>query len=349
MKSSNASPSLAAGFAVGLLLIPVSSTELMAAERGNAGAGGAERRPATPEKYILDYPPAEQFCPPVQTFFFEVVRTFEVVRGRRFTHQLNGGYGLPVVQKVEGKHLLHLGADVGWYRVGLPVYAAAAGVVRVSEGPSLVPDKEERGADGRRSGQRRSGRPTGALHWGNCINIEHRLPGGEYFTTVYGHLGNDRLVEVGEVVEAGQPIGTVGRKHFRVNGGYEPHLHFGVRQGRLAEPGCTLLTFHVGDKPGSMRLLQLGEEEIEVELPEGVSATSINLGGRAYTITRRDERFLLPARILRDIRNRPGFQIVGYGLSTEGWHDPVAFLRRHGADRNPAPFQRPPMGRSEKR
>ena len=34
----------------------------------------------------------------------------------------------------------------------------------------------------------------------------------------------------------------------------------------------------------------------------------------------------------------PDFMIVGYGLSTDGWLDPIAFLKAHGADTNPAPF-----------
>jgi hypothetical protein len=35
----------------------------------------------------------------------------------------------------------------------------------------------------------------------------------------------------------------------------------------------------------------------------------------------------------------PEFAIVGYGLSTDGWSDPIAFLKAHAADTNPAPFE----------
>ena len=35
----------------------------------------------------------------------------------------------------------------------------------------------------------------------------------------------------------------------------------------------------------------------------------------------------------------PEFVIVGYGLSTEGWVDPILFLKTHSADVNPAPFE----------
>lgn len=334
---------------VGILLCAGLSAHLTNAEGNGAGAIDAARHSATPDDYILDYPPAGQFCPPVRTFFFEVVRTFDVVRGRRFTHQPNGGYGLPVVRKVNGKNLLHLGADVGWYRVGAPVHAVAAGVVRLSEGPSLVSDKEKPGPNSRRNAQRRRRQPRRTLTWGNRVIIEHRLPSGEYFTTVYGHLGSNRFVKAGDIVQAGQQVGTVGRKHFRINGGYEPHLHFAVRQGRLAEPGCALLEFHGGNGSKPIKLLQLGKTEIEVELPAGASVGSVNLGGHVYQITRRDGRFFLPARMLWDVSSRPGFQIVGYGLSTDGWNDPVAFLRRYGADRNPAPFRGPKPERPGKK
>ncbi len=328
-------------FAAVCVLLGIALSARSTAAQGAVGeVADPEAKATTPERYVLDYPPAERFCPPVQSFFYEVVRTFEVVRGRRFTHQPNGGYGLPVVYKVNGRNLLHLGADVGWHRVGDPVYAVAAGVVRVSEGPGLA--REGGRSAGRR--QPKGASPGGqaeALHWGNRVVIEHRFPGGEHFTTIYGHLGVDRQVEAGDVVQAGQQIGTIGRKHFRVNGGYDPHVHFAVREGRLAEPGCTLMTLYLGGKPGAMKLVSVGEEEIEVELPPDVPAISINLGGRVYPVTRRDGKLFLPARMLWDLRNRPGFEIVGYGLSTEGWRDPVAFLRECGADLNPAPFRGP--------
>jgi len=334
-------------FVVGMALVVALSARTATPDDSEGAAPGAGAESAALENYVLDYPAADRFCPPVQTFFDEVVRTFEVVRGRRFTHQPNGGYGLPVVQKVDGRNLLHLGADVGWYRPGEPVYSVAAGVVRASDGP--LPDDQDDGASrgsarsdpaARRSpADRRGSSPASKLAWGNVVMIEHRLPTGEHFTTVYGHLGSDRLVKAGDVVEAGQPIGTIGRKHARINGGYDPHLHFALRQGRLAEPGCTLVEFRIGGQPGLMKLVALGEDQIEVEMPSGVSASSINLGGRVFPVSNRDGKHFLPARLLWDLKHRPGFEIVGYGLSTEGWHDPVAFLRQLGADRNPAPFR----------
>src|SRR4051812_893240 len=88
--------------------------------------------------YFAACPSADRFCPPVDGFFDEIQRTVDRVRGHTFRHQPNGGYGLAVVDKVGDAHLLHLGADVGWYRVGDPVFGVANGVVRVSEGPPKV-------------------------------------------------------------------------------------------------------------------------------------------------------------------------------------------------------------------
>jgi len=303
---------------------------------------------APPERYVIEYPAAGQFCPPVETYFAEVVRTFEVVRGHRFTHKPNGGYGLPVVQQVEGRNLLHLGADVGWHRVGAPVYAAAAGVVRISEGPDELA-AQLKPAAGDRPGDNRPALPRGARLWGNAVMIEHHLPSGEYFNSIYGHLGANRLVKPGDVVQAGQQIGTIGADRREIDGGYTPHLHFAVRQGRLADPGCTL--YEVREKPEDSplpaKLKTLGEREIELEYPAAVAERmqkaarrTIRLGGRAYPVTVREGRFFSLAQMLWDVKSRPGFVIAGHGLSTEGWPDPTAFLRQHGADVNPAPFHR---------
>ncbi len=90
----------------------------------------------TAERYVLDYPVAQQFCLPVETYVDDVTQTIQKVGGRTIRHQLNGGYGLPIVIMVGNQNLLHLGSDVAWHRVGTPVFAIADGVVRVSQGPS---------------------------------------------------------------------------------------------------------------------------------------------------------------------------------------------------------------------
>lgn len=307
----------------------------------------ARPAPDVPEKYPLDYPPAERFCPPVRSFFFEVVRTVEFIRGRRVTHEPNGGYGLPARHTVDGKRPVHAGADVGWFRVGEPVYAVAAGVVRASDGPDSIAAGWESDPGDLPGGGIASQRPK--MRWGNVVTIEHRLPDGEYFTTIYGHLGNDRLVVAGDLVEAGQPIGTIGKKDARINGGFDPHLHFAVRQGRLAEPGCTLMVLQVGGRTHSLKLVAVEEDDIEVELPAEFSGSYVLWNGRIYPLARRRDACFLPARLLWAIKLRPGFEIFGYGLSLEGWHDPVAFLRQHGADRNPAPFRGPEPGRAARK
>ena len=126
-----------------ILFVATSLVEFWPAVAANAGEP-AEPRNDVPEKYVLDYPTAERFCPPIRSAFVEAEQSFGVVRGRRFTYKPNGGYGLPVIDKVEGKNLLHAGADLGWYQIGEPVFAVAAGVVRVSDGPPPE-DKETKG------------------------------------------------------------------------------------------------------------------------------------------------------------------------------------------------------------
>ena len=161
--------------------------------------------------------------------------------------------------------------------------------------------------------------------------IEHRFPGGAFFTTLYGHLGSKRLVKMGDVVKAGQQVGTIGAKSPYVNGGYTPHVHLGVRDGRLAEPGCTLL-FLDGASTKPLKLLAVGEDEIELQMPPGAAVRLFDIGGHRYTVTAR-RPLLAPAKMLWEIANRPGFTLVGYALTTEGWRDPVDFLRQNGADR----------------
>lgn len=283
---------------------------------------------ALPEKYTLDYPEAEQFCPPIRSTFFEVTQTFGVVGWKQFRQKPNGGFGLPVIDKVDGKNLIHVGADLGWHQVGAPVFAVANGVVRMSAGPrdgELVERASRRGR-------------TRALTWGNLIVVEHRLPNeGGFVTTVYGHLDSKRFVQTGDVVKAGQPLGTIGRKNVKINGGYDPHLHFGVREGRMAEEGMTLFTLVLGGKQHAVTMLVVGEDEVRVDVPDIVpDGFPVILASGRYDIQKRDGEFFLPSKVLWMSR-RPDFSIVGYALSTEHWFDPVAFLRQHKADTNPAP------------
>ncbi len=299
----------------------------------------------SPPKYVLGYPKAEAFCPPTEGFFEEVQRTVDRVGTHTFRHQPNGGYGLPVVDKVGDANLIHLGADVGFYRVGEPVYAVAAGVVRLSQGETEVRSVEKGKADGKAAPPRASAKEKGAarkLQWGNVVVIEHQLADENYATTIYGHLANDQLVKAGDIVQAGQQIGTVGAT--RVNGGYKPHLHLGVRAGRMAEVGRKLLLMTLDGHATEMQITALHDDKIDVSCATNLPAELVmGLDGRKIAVEKQGDKATLDAAFLYYVP-APDFLIVGYGLSTDGWVDPIDFLKAHGAEVNPAPFTRPPRG-----
>lgn len=59
--------------------------------------------------------------------------------------------------------------------------------------------------------------------WGNVVVVAHRVD-RQVVTSLYGHL--DRMtVEVGDEVDRGELVGTIGDAH----GVYIPHLHFEMR------------------------------------------------------------------------------------------------------------------------
>lgn len=305
---------------------------------------------APPERYVLNYPVAQQFCPPVDSYADDVQEAIQKIGGRTIRHQLNGGYGLPVVIMVGNQNVLHLGADVAWYRVGAPVYAIADGVVRISQGAvpnaetaakadkqkntksnqppgnsvnqaveiqnsplsgdvplapdnsmgtktlSQTPNQNSDPANADRAAQNARKPPenkpaTGlppALGWGNVIAIEHRLLDGSYVTSIYGHLGSARRVSVGDVVQAGQMIGVVG-KSGPENGGFKPHLHFGLRAGRLFEPQRNLFTVVIQGKPGVIKLASLEENEVELETPNELPLPlELTFGNHKFTISAHD-------------------------------------------------------------
>lgn len=297
-------------------------------------------------RYRLEYAAAEQFCPPVAGFFEEVQQTIGRAGGRTFRHQPNGGYGLPVVDKVGGANLLHLGADVGWYRVGEPVYAVANGIVRASQGEVAIFDRQvERDVKSQAQPELQSPKKPIAkskrpkmLEWGNFVVIEHKLPDGKYATTIYGHLANERLVNVGDEVRAGQQIGTIGTT--KVNGGYKPHLHLGVRDGRMAEVGRKLVLMLMLGKATILEIAAVREDAIVLrgaeELPNELQ---MGLDGRKFAVRKTGAQAEVDPAFVYYVPS-PEFLIVGYGLSTEGWRDPIEFLREHGAEAAPAPFSR---------
>jgi len=100
----------------------------------------------------------------------------------------------------------HDGADMV-ASAGTPIYAAAGGVVRVSQ--------------------------SGYGGYGEAIVIDHVI-GGKVVSTLYGHMiYGSRAVSAGQRVEPGQMIGQVGN----TGRSYGAHLHLEVRLGgSLVEP-----------------------------------------------------------------------------------------------------------------
>ncbi|MGD0092041.1 MAG: peptidoglycan DD-metalloendopeptidase family protein [Planctomycetota bacterium] len=100
--------------------------------------------------------------------------------------------------------MVHAADDVGWYRDHRTVVASANGLVRqVRCAPS----------------------------WGCLVIIEHLLPDGKFFCSLYAHLSAFICVLPGQVVKKGQKIGSIGRSLTWENGGYLAHLHFGIHKG----------------------------------------------------------------------------------------------------------------------
>jgi murein DD-endopeptidase MepM/ murein hydrolase activator NlpD len=105
------------------------------------------------------------------------------------------------------------------------------------------------------------------MPWGNVVMIEHRLATGGYITSIYGHLDSNRRVSIGDIVQAGQCIGKIGRKSPAINGGYNPHLHFGIREGRMVNVGMGVFRLNNGGQPFDVKIAALDEQRVEVTLP----------------------------------------------------------------------------------
>lgn len=282
---------------------------------------------APPAQYLLDYPQATAFCPPVRTMFADAAKTVIVRRGKRFRTPPNSGFGYAMWKNpATGETTYHVGSDCGWFQPGLPVYAVANGVVRVSNPPLSIPGGVPD----------QSAIPVPSA-WGNMIAIEHRLDDGKYVTTIYGHLDNNRLVQTGDVVNAGQMIGRIGPQDVRINGGYKPHLHFGVRSGRLAEPGRQLAKSVFNGQVRTLCIDSVSSESLTLALEDGSPLTfaTILAGERSREINGKQT---LPARVLWSLQS-PDFALIGYSRNREGWLNPLEFLRSHRAHTKPATVQ----------
>jgi len=108
-------------------------------------------------------------------------------------------------ERQEGE-LVHTGQDVGGCLDGAGFYAIGSGVVRwITSGSDM----------------------------GVGIVVEHHRAPGELVNAVYMHAGGTIFVEVGEQVEGGQLLATMGLSFSVENGGQFAHLHFGLYPGRF--------------------------------------------------------------------------------------------------------------------
>ncbi|MGX5736758.1 M23 family metallopeptidase [Bosea thiooxidans] len=148
-------------------------------------------------------------------------------------------------------------------RAGVEVLAAAAGkVLRRREG---VADESVRG---------NGGASVKGVECGNAVLIEH----ADGWQTQYCHMARGSLrVEVGDQVEAGQPIGRIG-----LSGLTEyPHLHFIVRhRGEIADPFAFEASPNAcggGRKLWEPALLPLLEYRPRSVLNAGFAAASVSM------------------------------------------------------------------------
>jgi len=111
----------------------------------------------------------------------------------------------------------HLGVDV-WTKAGTSIYAPIDGVVE---------SIQNNGAD---------------RDYGPTLILKHKLPEGENFYTLYGHLDAEVLegLREGEKISAGDQIARIGAP--QINGNWPPHLHFQIM--------LDLLNYQ-GDFPGA--------------------------------------------------------------------------------------------------
>jgi hypothetical protein len=115
----------------------------------------------------------------------------------------------------------HTGLDVGACLDGAGLYACAEGVVRLVH--------------------------TGS-DMGTLIVLEHHVSEHEVATLLYMHASDVVFVKAGEVVPAGQLLGSMGVGYSFENGGHFAHLHFGTY------PGPFSATHNYGYKPVSAGL-----------------------------------------------------------------------------------------------
>ena len=217
--------------------VPVSTDEPVAVP-GSAGVTEIAQQPLTVSPTSQPksvFPRATRFSPPLRNLFEEAaLRSVTDGAGREWRLYPNAGFGMPLL-KVGDQSLVQTGGNFGWFQAGKPIFATAAGIVRYSGGSVTGSGLNDKPGEG-------PGRDA-AAGWGNTVVIEHALPEGASLTTVYAHLGDDRRVEAGDVVAAGELIGSIGVQSEFVNGGCTPHLFFAIHPGSLAQDSVQLAAF----------------------------------------------------------------------------------------------------------
>ncbi len=107
----------------------------------------------------------------------------------------------------------------------------------------------------------------------------------------------------------------------------------------MAEVGRKLIVMSIEGKQTLLQIAELHDDNIVLtggkDLPEQLQ---MGLDGRKFQFSKHDDKAEVNAAFLTYVP-LPDFMIVGYGLSTDGWLDPIAFLKVHGADVHPAPFE----------
>ena len=130
---------------------------------------------------------------------------------RDYFDQNRKSYGVAVGNRhATFSNSVHIGDDCAWGDELRTVVAAADGIVRSA---------------------------SHIRSWGYIVVVEHRTPARDTFCTVYAHLSPLIHVCPGDIVTAGQKLGSVGRTNSVENGGYYAHLHFGVHQGPYSSNG----------------------------------------------------------------------------------------------------------------
>ncbi|MCA8997290.1 MAG: peptidoglycan DD-metalloendopeptidase family protein [Planctomycetaceae bacterium] len=314
------------GLRLGLVRIAILIVAGGIARDGNAQLLSGDGEFRIPSRFILECPYATEFCQPTKTAFADAATTFRIVHGKRIQQHPNGGYGQ--LFNIGGVPLYHTAADIGWFRTGEPVYAVANGVVRMSM-PSIRKELAKQGI--------RLAAGRGPMDFGNFILIEHKTPDQQVFNSFYAHLGDERFVQVGDIVTAGQRIGSIGRKSVVVNGGYDPHLHFGMRTGQIGKPGQDAFGFVIGGKPVIAKLISVDEAMMKLslssELPGDLKFQVGRPGDmREVRLVKKEDHYELPSWFLCGMMPRSKeMHIAGYTPTIEGWFDPIQFLKDNGA------------------